>query len=177
MKNREKLNYPITRCYLEINDSLIDYRALTEIGLSANIGGHAINPFFIEFEETPFGQLSFSLVFACYHSDSKFTGMVHRTTIRVRQRCRSVIHLLQYFNIFDERIMCDALEEHDGKVSLGGRNSTNLRFADDIGVLAEEGQELEDQVESLDNTCTRYKMEISAEMTKLMRNSARRRSR
>ena len=89
----------------------------------------------------------------------------------------SVIHLLQYVNIFVERIMCDALEEHDGKVSIGGRNSNNLRFADDIDVLAEEGQELEDKVESLDNTCTRYKMEISAEKTKLMRNSAGRRSR
>ena len=55
---------------------------------------------------------------------------------------------------------------------LGGRNITNLRFADDIDALAEEEQELEALVESLDNTCTRYKMEISAEKTKLMTNSA-----
>ena len=39
--------------------------------------------------------------------------------------------------------MSDALEEHDGKVSIGGRNITDLRFADDIGALAEEEQELE----------------------------------
>ena len=63
--------------------------------------------------------------------------------------------------------MPDALEEHDGKVSIGGRNITNLRFADDI-----EEQELEAQVESLDKTCTRYKMEISAEKIKRMTNSA-----
>ena len=44
--------------------------------------------------------------------------------------------------------MSDALEEHDGKVSIGGRNITNLRFADDIDALAEEEQELEAQVES-----------------------------
>ena len=68
--------------------------------------------------------------------------------------------------------MFDALEEHDGKVSIGGRNITNLRFADDIDALAEEEQELEAPVESLDKTCTRYKMEISAEKTKLMTNSA-----
>ena len=68
--------------------------------------------------------------------------------------------------------MSDALEEHDGKVSIGGRNITNLRFADDIDALAEEEQELETLVESLDKTCTRYKMEISAEKTKLMTNSA-----
>ena len=68
--------------------------------------------------------------------------------------------------------MSDALEEHDGKVSIGGRNITNLRFADGIDALAEEEQELEALVESLDQTRTRYKIEISAEKTKLMTNGA-----
>ena len=68
--------------------------------------------------------------------------------------------------------MSDALEEHDGKVSIGGRNITSLRFADGIDALAEEEQELEALVESLDKTCRRYKMEISAEKTKLMSNRA-----
>ena len=68
--------------------------------------------------------------------------------------------------------MSDALEEHDGKVSIGGRNITILRFADDIDALAEEEQELEALVESLDKTYTRCKMEISAQKTKLMTNSA-----
>ena len=69
-------------------------------------------------------------------------------------------------------IMSDALKVHDGKVSIGGRTITNLRFADDIDALAEEEQELEALVESLDKICTRYKMEINAEKTKLMANSA-----
>ena len=43
--------------------------------------------------------------------------------------------------------MTDVLEEHDGKVSIGDRNITNLRFADDIYALAEEEQELEALVE------------------------------
>ena len=68
--------------------------------------------------------------------------------------------------------MSDPLEEHDGKASIGDRNITNLRFADDIDALAEKKQELEAPVESIDKTCTRYKMEISAEKTKLMTNSA-----
>ena len=68
--------------------------------------------------------------------------------------------------------MSNALEDHVWKVSEGGRNITNLRFADDIDALAEEEQKLEALVESLDKTCTRYKMEISAEKTKLMTNSA-----
>ena len=38
--------------------------------------------------------------------------------------------------------MSDALEEHVRKVSIGGRNINNLRFADDIDSPAEEEQEL-----------------------------------
>ena len=57
-----------------------------------------------------------------------------RTRVGVKQGCLLSPTLL---NIFFERIMSDALEEHYGKVSLGGRNITNLRFADDIDALAE----------------------------------------
>ena len=34
--------------------------------------------------------------------------------------------------------MADALEDHEGTVSIGGRTITNLRFADDIDGLAGE---------------------------------------
>ena len=96
-------------------------------------------------------------------------GEWFRTTVGVRQGCLLSPTLS---NIFLERIMSDALEEHDGKVSIGGRNITNLRFADDIDAVTEEEQELEALVEGLDKTFTRYKMEISVEKTKLMTNSA-----
>ena len=96
-------------------------------------------------------------------------GEWFRITVGVRQGCLLSPTL---FNIFLERIMSDALEEHDGKVSKGCRKITNLRFADDIDALAEEEQELKALVQSLDKTCTRYEMEISAEKTKLMTNSA-----
>ena len=60
------------------------------------------------------------------------TGEWFRTTVGVKQGCLLSPTL---FNIFLERIMFDALEEHDGKVSIGSRNMTNLRFADDIDTL------------------------------------------
>ena len=39
--------------------------------------------------------------------------------------------------------MTDALEDHEGTVSIGGRAITNLRFADDIDGVAREEEELE----------------------------------
>ena len=54
---------------------------------------------------------------------------------QILARMSSVTHLLQFFL---EQIMSDPREEHDGKVSVGGRNMTNLRFADKIDALAEE---------------------------------------
>ena len=56
------------------------------------------------------------------------------TKVGIRQGCLLSTTL---FNIFLERIRSDALEEHDGKVNIiGGRNITNLRFADHIDALA-----------------------------------------
>ena len=53
----------------------------------------------------------------------------------VRQGC-PLSHTL--FSIFLEKIMTDALEDHEGTVSMRGRTTTNLRFADDINGLAGE---------------------------------------
>ena len=47
------------------------------------------------------------------------------TTVVVRQGCHQSP---TFFNIFLEQIMSDGLEEHDGKVSIGGKNITNLRL-------------------------------------------------
>ena len=75
-------------------------------------------------------------------------------------------------HLFQTDYMTDLLEEHVGRVSIGGGSFTNLRFADDTDALAEEKHELDALVESVDNTCTRYQMEeTSAEKTELITNS------
>ena len=93
-----------------------------------------------------------------------------RTTVGVRQGCLLSPTL---FNIFLERIMTDALENHEGSVSIGGRTITNLRFADDIDALAGKEDELVKLVNHLDTTSTKYGMEINAEKTKLMTNNTK----
>ena len=72
---------------------------------------------------------------------------------------------------FWKKIMTDALEDHEGTVSIGGRTITNLRFADDIDGLAGEEKELAKFVVSLDKASTAYGMEFSAEKTKMMTNN------
>ena len=91
-----------------------------------------------------------------------------RTTVGVRQGCLLSPTL---FNIFLERIMTDALEDHEGTVSTGGRTITNIRFADDIDGLAREEEELAKLFECLDKASTTHGMEISAEKTKLITNN------
>ena len=67
--------------------------------------------------------------------------------------------------------MTDALEDHEGTVSIGCRSITNLRFADDIDGLAGEEEEVSKLVECLDKASTAYSMEISAEKTMLITNN------
>ena len=69
--------------------------------------------------------------------------------------------------------MTNALEDHEGTVSIGGRTITNFRFADDIDGLGGEEDELAILVERLDKDSTTYGMEISAEKTKLKTNNTR----
>ena len=66
--------------------------------------------------------------------------------------------------------MTDALEYHEGTVSIGDRTINNLRFADDIDGLTGE-EELAKLVERLGNGPTAYGIENSTEKTNLMTNN------
>ena len=92
-----------------------------------------------------------------------------QTTDGVQQGCL-LSQIL--FNTFLERIMTDALEDHEGTVNIGGRTITNLRFAVDIDGSAGEEGELAKLVGRLDKASTVYGMEISAEKTKMVTNNA-----
>ncbi|KAK3884766.1 hypothetical protein Pcinc_010952 [Petrolisthes cinctipes] len=94
-------------------------------------------------------------------------GEWFHTSVGVRQGCLLFPTL---FNIFLERIMSNALEDHVGTGNIGGRTITNLRFADDIDGIAGEENELSRLVNQLDRASTKFGMEISTEKTKQMTN-------
>ena len=67
--------------------------------------------------------------------------------------------------------MADALEDHEGTVSIGGRTITNLRFAYYVDGLAGQEQELVKLVNHLEEASAAYGLQISAEKTQLITNN------
>ena len=88
---------------------------------------------------------------AVYHDNN--IGEWFRITMGVR---KGYLFSPTLFNIFIERIMADAFEDHEGTVSIGGRTIANLRLADDIDGLAGQEQELVKLVNHLEETYTAY---------------------
>ena len=130
--------------------------------LWANMRKYNINASIIRATENLYDKAQSAVLF------NSSTGEWFRTTVRVRQGCLLSPTL---FNIFLGRIMCEALDDHEGSVSIGGRLITNFPFADDIVVNAEEEEEARVLVDRLDRTTTRYKMEIGPDKTKVMTNN------
>ena len=95
------------------------------------------------------------------------TGEWFRTTVGVWEGCLLSPTL---FYIFLEKIMCVALDDHEGSVSIRGRLITNFPFADDIVVNAAE-EEAGVLIDRLDTNTTRYKMDIGPDKTKVMTNN------
>ena len=68
--------------------------------------------------------------------------------------------------------MCEALDGHEGSVSIGGRLITSFRFSDGMVVNAEEEVDAGVLIDPLDRTTTRYKLEIGPDKTKVMTNNS-----
>ena len=96
------------------------------------------------------------------------TGERFRTAEGVRHRCLLSPVL---FNISLDWIMCEALDDHESNIIIGGRLNTKFRFADEIVVIGEEAAEAGVLVDRLYTTTTRYKMEIGPDKTKVITNN------
>ncbi|CAH1266623.1 Hypp3444 [Branchiostoma lanceolatum] len=95
-------------------------------------------------------------------------GEFFRTTVGVRQGCLISPVL---FNLYLEKIMQDTLQDHHTSISIAGRRICNLRFADDIDLLAGTNTELQDLTDKLTQSTGSFGMEVSTEKSKVMVNS------
>ena len=95
-------------------------------------------------------------------------GEYFKTPVGVRQGCLLSPVL---FNLFLENIMRETLQNFTPSVSIGGRPLCNLRFADDIDLIAGNNQELQDLTDRLTSRATAHGMEVSCEKSKVLVNS------
>jgi len=72
------------------------------------------------------------------------------------------------FNILAEMVMRETLDRFQGGLQTGGRMIMNLRYADDIILLATSEAELQELVDRLDRVSRRYSLVINVDKTKVM---------
>ena len=74
------------------------------------------------------------------------------------------------FNIFLEKIILDSVTNQPSSISIGGRKFNNLRFVDDIDLIAGSENELQTITDALEKTSTAYGMEINHDKCKIIVN-------
>jgi len=83
----------------------------------------------------------------------------------VRQGCVLSPYL---FNIRANMVMRETLDGFQGGLQIGGRMITNLRYADDIVLLATSEAERQELVDRLDRVSRKYSLLINVDKTKVM---------
>ena len=84
----------------------------------------------------------------------------------VRQGCILSPHL---FNIYSEQIMRNALDGFVGSVKVGGRTISNLRYADDVVLIANSMDELQDLVNRVKESSLQFGLALNSNKTKVMK--------
>ena len=95
-------------------------------------------------------------------------GDYFKTPVGVRQGCLLSPVL---FNLFLENIMRETLHDFTPTISIGGRPLCNLRFADDIDLIAGSNHELRDLTDRLTSRASAHGMEVSSEKSKVLVNN------
>src|SRR6218665_482113 len=88
-----------------------------------------------------------------------------RVTVGVRQGCGLSPYL---FNLILEAMMSFALKSTEAGASVGGQTVDNLRFADDIDLVAEDDEQLQELTDEVHISSQRFRLKINVEKTTTM---------
>ena len=93
----------------------------------------------------------------------------HSEWFRIKKGVRQGCVLSPYlFNIVAEMAMRETLEGLQGGIIIGGRRISNLRYADDIVLLAESVIDLQRLINRLDKVSRKFGLLINIDKTKVM---------
>ena len=84
----------------------------------------------------------------------------------VIQGCPLSPHL---FNLFLEMVMNEAIKDYEGGIDVGGELISNLRYADDVVLLAETVEEVQLLTSFVEAQCQKYHLNINNTNTKVMK--------
>src|SRR6218665_3562197 len=88
-----------------------------------------------------------------------------RVTVGVRQGCGLSPYL---FNLILETMMSFALKSTEAGARVGGQTVNNLRFANDIDLVAEDDGQLQELTDEVHSSSQRFGLKINVEKTKTM---------
>ena len=83
--------------------------------------------------------------------------------------CQGCILSPHLFSLYSENIMRNALEGHIGDITIGGRTITNLRYADDIVLIANSFPKLQELVDRVRAESEKAGLFLNAKKTKVMK--------
>ena len=74
-----------------------------------------------------------------------------------------------WFNLYAEYIMRNAgLDEAQAGIKIAGRNTSNLRYADDTTLMAESGEELKSLLKKVKEESEKVVLKLNIQKTKIM---------
>ena len=83
--------------------------------------------------------------------------------------CQGCILSPRIFNLYAEYIMRNAgLDEAQAGIKISGRNINNLRYADDITLMAESREELKSLLMRVKEECLKADLKLNIQKTKIM---------
>ena len=101
-------------------------------------------------------------------SRSRDSSWPNRTPLRAKRRRQGCPLSPMLFNLYSELIIRHALEKWEDGIEIGGKYYNNLRYADDVALLATTEGNLQQLVNYVGKASARFDLSLNAKKTQVM---------